>query len=369
MSSPRKYWDCPVTRDRELSLTEMADSAAELSELRTTADDILSHAWTVERTRSLLDGPEPAFDKDLWKTIVELGWPDVLVSEPRGGGGAGVRELCVLTEAAGAITLPVPLASVASAAWCADRCVEGITLVLEDVGATLRDGKVTGTWPLVPFGAVAERLIVIAMSDGEPVLGIVDADGGGVQRTPQLPLDLNPASSINLAEAELLQISSGPDAADRHRNALMRDRLATIAEVIGIASAANDAAVEYAKVRTTFGRPIGSRQAIKHRLVDQHSVVEVARALVNRAADACELDHPDAEALVSLAAFWAVDSLRRVPEGATQVFGGIAYTWEHDAHVYLRRAACRTADLGSRSLHRSIVARWLDSRISTNRSP
>jgi alkylation response protein AidB-like acyl-CoA dehydrogenase len=347
----------------------MADSAAELSELRTTADDILSHAWAVERTRRLFDDPEPAFDADLWKAVVDLGWPDVLVSELRGGGGAGLRELCVLTEAAGAVALPVPLASVASAAWCEDRCAEGVSLVLKDVGATLSDGKVTGSWPLVSFGAVAQQLIVLARSDGNPVLGIVDVDGGGVQRTPQLSLDHNPTSSITLAEAKLLPISSGPDAVERHHKALMRDRLATISEVIGTASAVNDAAVEYAKVRTTFGRPIGSRQAIKHRLVDQRSVVEVARALVNRAADACELDHPDAEALVSLAAFWAVDSLRRVPEGATQVFGGIAYTWEHDAHVYLRRAACRVADLGSRSIHRAVVARWLDSRVTTTRSP
>ncbi|AEV70740.1 acyl-CoA dehydrogenase [Mycolicibacterium rhodesiae NBB3] len=357
-----------MTRD-QLSLNEIADSAAELSELRTTADDILSHAWTVERTRSLLDGPEPAFDEDLWKTIVELGWPDVLVSEPRGGGGAGTRELCVLTEAAGAVALPVPLASVASAAWCADRCVEGVTLVLEDVGATFSEGGVTGSWPVVSFGAAAERLLVVAHRDGEAILGIVDATGAGVQRQPQQPLDHNPACSILLAGAALLPIGSGSAAAERHGKAVMRSRLATIAEVIGIASAANDAAVEYAKVRNTFGRPIGSRQAIKHRLVDQRSVVEVARALVNRAADACELDHPDAEALVSLAAFWAIDSLRRVPEGATQVFGGIAYTWEHDAHVHLRRAACRTADLGSRSFHRSVVARWLDSRASTTRSP
>lgn len=369
MSSPRNYWGCPVTPDHEPSLTEIADSVAELSELRTTADDILGHAWAVERTRSLLDGPEPAFDKGLWKTIVELGWPDVLVSEPRGGGGAGIRELCVLTEAAGAMSLPVPLASVASAAWCADRCVDGITLVLEDVGATLSEGKVTGSWPLVSYGAVAQELIVIARTDGEAVLGIVDAAAGGVLREPQQPLDLTPASSIVLADAGLQPICSGRDALDRYGKAVMRDRLATISEVIGIASAANDAAVEYAKVRTTFGRPIGSRQAIKHRLVDQRSVVEVARALVNRAADACELDHPDAEALVSMAAFWAIDSLRRIPEGATQVFGGIAYTWEHDAHVHLRRAACRIADLGSRALHRSVVARWIESRASATRSP
>ncbi|MFI5507850.1 acyl-CoA dehydrogenase family protein [Mycobacterium sp. NPDC051804] len=358
-----------MTRDREPSLNEIADTAAELSELQATADDILSHAWAVERTRRLLDGREPAFDTDLWKAVVEMGWPDVLVSEPRGGGGAGIRELCVLTEAAGAVALPIPLASVASAAWCEDRCAEGISLVLEDVGATLSECEVTGSWPLVSFGAVAQRLIVLTRRDGEPVLGVVDAADGGVRRQSQQPLDHNPTSSITLTGAALLPISSGSDAVERHRKALMRGRLATIAEVIGIASAANDAAVEYAKVRNTFGRPIGSRQAIKHRLADQRSVIEVARALVNRAADACELDHPDAEPLVSLAAFWAIDSLRRVPEGAIQVFGGIAYTWEHDAHVHLRRAASRIAELGSRSLHRSVVARWLDSRVSSTRNP
>jgi alkylation response protein AidB-like acyl-CoA dehydrogenase len=132
-----------------------------------------------------------------------------------------------------------------------------------------------------------------------------------------------------------------------------------VAELVGVASAANHAAVEYAKVRVAFGRPIGTFQAVKHRLVDQRTVIEVARALVNRAVDACEHDHPETEALVSLAVFWAVDKLRTVPEGATQVFGGIGYTWEHDAHVYLRRAASIAATLGSRSEHRAVISDWL----------
>lgn len=358
-----------MTPDRERSLDEIADSAAELTELRTTADEILGHAWAVERTRALLDGSAPAFDQGLWATIRGLGWPDVMVPEAAGGGGAGIPELCVLAEAAGAVALPVPLAAAAAATWCENRCADGITLVLEDIGATLSEGEVTGGWPLVPFGAVADRVIVVARRDGEPVLGVVDLAGTGVARQAEQPLDLNPACSITLDGAPLRPIASGSASVARHCDAVSRERLGTIAEIIGIASAANDAAIEYAKVRMTFGRPIGSRQAIKHRLVDQRSVIEVARALVTRAADACELGHPDATSLVSLAAFWAIDSLRSVPEGATQVFGGIAYTWEHDAHVHLRRAATRVASLGPRSFHRSVVARWLDSRSSTNRSP
>ncbi|AKK29486.1 acyl-CoA dehydrogenase family protein [Mycobacterium sp. EPa45] len=351
-----------MTPDSEPSLIDVADTAAELAELRSAADDILAHAWSVERTRRLLGQTGGCFDADACKTVVDVGWPDVMVPESRGGGGGGLRELCVLAEAAGAVALPVPLVSMAAAAWCEARCVQDVTLLLDDTQATVTDSGVTGHWPLVPFGAIANRLLVLAYRDGEPLLGVVDASGPGVRCDAERPLDQSPAGRISLDDAPLDVIATGAEAANRHRDARFRAQLATVSELIGIASAANEAAVDYAKVRVTFGRPIGSRQAIKHRLVDQRSAIEVARALVNRAADACELGHPDTEALVSLAVFWAIDSLRRVPEGATQVFGGIAYTWEHDAHVYLRRAATCVAMLGSRAHHREVVTRWLQSR-------
>lgn len=351
-----------MTRDTEPSLSDIADAAIELAELRATADGVLGRIWSVDRTRALLDTSGPAFDRDVWRTVVELGWPDVLIAESSGGGGGGIRELCVLVEAAGAAALPLPLGAVAAAGWCEQRCASGITLVLPGVDATLDAGTISGRWQLVPFGAVADRLIVMGRRDGEPVLGVVDTAGPGVQRELERPLDHNPAACITMSNAVIDTFATGSDALSRHREAVNRLRLATAAELTGIASAANDAAVAYAKMRSTFGRPIGTRQAIKHRLVDQRSVIEIARALINRAADANELDHADAEALLSLAVFWAVDSLRRVPEGATQVFGGIAYTWEHDAHVHLRRAATRVAELGPRDLHRAVVADWLRAR-------
>ena len=351
-----------MTREPEPSLDDIADTAADLDQLRRAADDILSQAWAVERTRKLLEGPGPAFDAQLWRTVLGLGWPDVLVDEGRGGGGVGLRELCVLTEAAGAVALPVPLASAAAAAWCEQQCATGVTLVLDDVGAVVSAGQVTGAWSAVPFGAAADRLVVLARQGGDPVLGVVSATGPGVRREAEQPLDHNPAASITANAAPIDVFASGSEALTRHQATVNRSRLATVGELIGIASAANQAAVEYAKVRVTFGRPIGSRQAIKHRLVDQRSAIEIARALMNRAADATELCHPDTDALVSLAAFWAIDSLRQVPEGATQVFGGVAYTWEHEAHVHLRRAATRTSSLGPRDHHRRVVARWLASR-------
>jgi len=350
-----------VTRDTPPSLHEIADTAAELAELRTAADDILTQAWTTERARVLLDGPDPAFDENVWKTIVDMGWPDVLVAETRGGGGGTLRELCVLAEASGAAALPVPLAAAAAANWCEQRSSGELTLILDEVGTLVGD-EVSGTWPIVPFGGVADRLLVLAHRDGEPVLGVVEVGDRGVQRAPEQPLDHGPSATISLERTPLRPIATGAGAATRHHEAVSRSRLATVAELVGIASSANDAAVDYAKMRKTFGQPIGARQAIKHRLVDQRCVIEIARALVNRAADACELQHPDAEPLVSLAVFWAIDSLRRVPEGATQVFGGIAYTWEHQAHVHLRRAATRVTMLGSRTAHRAVVSDWLRTR-------
>lgn len=347
-----------MTRESLSTLSEIADNAAELEQLRSSAHDVLDRAWSVERCRKLLDGPGPAFDRDLWLTVAELGWPAVLVSEVNGGGGGNLRELSVLAEVSGAAAVPIPLAAAAAAAWCEDRCGDTISVLL-DTAATLTGQRVSGMWPVVPYGMVATRLLTVADDDGSTVLGVVDPTGPGVQREPLCPLDRSPAARITLQAAPIDVIMTGEQAAQRYRDATLRSHIAQVAELVGIASAANAAAAEYAKVRVAFGRPIGAFQAVKHRLVDQRTAIEVGRALVNRAADACEHDHPDRDALASLATFWAIDSLRAIPEGAIQVFGGIAYTWEHDAHIHLRRAACAAAALGSRAHHRDVVTNWL----------
>lgn len=349
-----------MTREAVVSLGEIADTAAELAELQRSALAIVERSWSVDRSRVLLDGPAPAFDEALWATFCDLGWPDVLVADREGGGGGTLRELALLTEAAATVVAPVPLAAAAAAAWCEGRCADAVTLLVPEPTA-FTGGAVSGTLEYVPYGAIAGRLLVLAAGT-EPVLGVIDLAGPGVTRTRLTPLDRNPAALVTLAEAPLETIADGSEAIRRHREALMRMRVATVAEIVGVASAANDAAAEYAKVRVAFDRPIGSFQAIKHRLVDHRSAIEVGRALVNRAADACDHRQPDASALVSLAAYWAIDSLRAVPEGATQVFGGIAYTWEHDAHVYLRRVATLVAALGPRADHRREVTEWLASR-------
>jgi alkylation response protein AidB-like acyl-CoA dehydrogenase len=341
------------------SLDEIAAATAELTELRRSADEFLRRAWSVEHTRRLLGGIAPAFDRALWISVCDMGWADVLVGESSGGGGGSLRQLCVLTEAVGDATAPVPLAATAAARWCAQQCFDDIALLL-DKPATQSSSGVSGRWPLVPYGDIATRMLVLAVDGDETVLGLVDAEH--YKRESVRPLDHTPAARITMDDAPFQVIAAGAEAIARHQQSLFRMRLASTAELIGVAAAANQAAVEYAKVRVAFGRPIGAFQAVKHRLVDQRAAIEVGRALVNRAADACESDSAEGPALVSLAVFWAMDSLRAVPEGAIQVFGGIGYTWEHQAHVYLRRAASLAATLGSRQEHRDVVTAWLASR-------
>lgn len=343
-------------------LNEIADSAGELAELAKAAKQVLDRAWSTASYRKLLDASDPAFDRALWAIVLGVGWVDVLVGEDSGGGGGGLSQLCVLAEAGGAAAAPIPLGAAAAAGWCEGRVVDGVSLVLPGSGA-LAGQTVSGSWPFVPYGAVATRLLALAVDGaGRSVLGVVDPAGPGAHRESLTPLDRNPAARICLEQAPIQVIADGQEATRRHRAAILRAQLAAVAELVGIAAVANDAATDYAKVRVAFGRPIGSFQAIKHRLVDQRTVIEVARALVNRAADACDRQQADWEALVSLAVFFALDSLRSVPEGATQVFGGIAYTWEHEAHTHLRRAATTAASLGERFHHRAVATEWLKAR-------
>lgn len=352
-----------MTTDGPPALGDLAEEEERRSELRAAADHVLAGAWSTDAAIALLDEPEGAWAADLWATVVDLGWSQVLTAD----GGGTIADLCVLTEAIGAAAAPLPLA-VAGVAACADPSPDGLTVVAHGPAASCETANgalvASGTWPLVEHGQVATAFVVpVTGADGRRGLAAVDVDQPGVEIGPARPLDRSPAAEVTLRGAEVRPLEVEAGALE------LRLDLARAAELVGVAAGANAAAVEYAKERVTFGRPIGSYQAIKHRLVDQRVAIEVARALVGRAADAVERGTDDAAAHTALAAFWAADTLRQVPEGAVQVFGGIGYTWEHPAHLYLRRAAVLTALLGPTARHRPVVTAWLAGRQEPAGSP
>ncbi len=347
------------------ALLELARSAEQLAELRAAADDVLTKEWSAERSRDLLDGDAPHWANQLWPELCALGWADLLID-------GTIADFVVVAEAVGASTAPVPLVTAAIARWVTggDRDhTDSLTVVVPGSGTVTRDDgnlRISCDAPFVPYADVATHLVVHARDDaGNTALVTVPTDAEGVKRDSLRPLDVMPSAAVELRDVRVPDHAvqaTGSVASALAEELELRLTLGWTAEVTGVAAAANAAAVEYARERIAFDRPIGSFQAIKHRLVDQRAAIEVSRALVGRAATALETSAPDRAALVALAAFWAGDSLRAVPEGAIQVFGGIGYTWEHVAHVYLRRAAVLVALLGDRGTHRDVAAEWLRRR-------
>jgi alkylation response protein AidB-like acyl-CoA dehydrogenase len=353
------------------SIAALAAPAEVLDDLRVMTNELLERSWSVESTLALLDTGAPAWSPEVWKRLCEAGWHDLLVDEAAGGGGAGAAELCVIAEALGRIAVPAPFVPVAVA-----RSLVGpgdgddvpavllprIQLRIEASGSV---STVSGQHPLVAYGDLTTSFVVL-LDDGDDVaIARIPADRAGVTREPVRPLDAMPSARVTLDAVEITDadvLARGPSCRRQWAHAEALTVLGWAAELTGIAAGANELATAYAKERIAFGRPIGTFQAIKHRLVDQRGDIEIARALVARAAGALDADATDADAMVALAAFWAVDTLHRTPEGAIQVFGGIGYTWEHPAHVFLRRSAVLTALLGERSPYREQVTEWLEGR-------
>lgn len=348
------------------SLLALAEHSEHLAEVRTMASDVLGREWSPLRSCELLDADSPAWSADLWVKVRELGWTDILLS------GGTVADLCVVAEEIGASTASLPLVSAAVANWCAGRRAEGnvgTVVASKSVGANRSadtTSQISGRDPFVPFGDIADSFLVHALDEsGAGELLILPAEAAGLSRTALRPLDAMPSATVewrSVAVDGLEILASGAEASRRWEETILRLTLGWTAELTGAAAAANALAVGYARSRYAFGRPIGAFQAIKHRLVDQRAAIEVSRALVARAGLALESGAPDSAALTSLAAFWATESLRSVPEGVIQVLGGVGYTWENVAHVYLRRAAVLTTLLRELGDHRDIAADWLRAR-------
>jgi alkylation response protein AidB-like acyl-CoA dehydrogenase len=361
-----------VTID-SFDLAALAASAEHRTMLHDIAEGIISRRWSTTEVRRHLDLGVEFWSAELWDDARTAGWVDLLLPEPDGGGGT-MEDLCTIAEAVGETAGPLPLAGTAAAAWYLGYTPEeGITLLLDGSThqpATLDDdGFITGTLPLVHYGITAARVVVSSTRHGMTHIVAVDLTAPGVTRTPVQVLDFSPSAAVSLDHAVVQPLAMWDTPPDNEPNrwagAVHRLRLGLASELVGVATAANGAAVDYARTRVTFGRPIGTNQAIKHQLVDNRCDLEIAKALLTRAALDVETGALTAGASVSLAVFWAVTRLRPVTEHALHVFGGIGFTWEHAAHLHLRRAAVLATLLGPVAQHRAAIVAWLVQRSTT----
>jgi 3-oxochol-4-en-24-oyl-CoA dehydrogenase len=295
--------------------------------------------------RATLDGG-PSHPAEIWQAAAGLGWNGLAIAEDHGGSGFGLAELAVVLEAEGHELCPGPFLPTVSAALVIDRCgseslrgqhLSGLASG-SLVGAVGLAGSVvvgsdltaSGENPAVLGAPDADVLVIVA---GEDVV-VVHADDDGVTVTPLDGLDTTRSigavalRGVTLSEDRILR-----GAASQARTVF---RILAAAEAVGVSWASLEMARDYAKVREQFGRTIGTFQAVKHHLANMLVDVEVATAAVW---DAARGDHLDTVSFAAaVAAAQAIRAQVFNAEKNIQLHGGIAFTWEHDAHLYLRRA-------------------------------
>ncbi|MGX9789166.1 acyl-CoA dehydrogenase [Mycobacterium sp. MMS18-G62] len=283
---------------------------------------------------------------EIWSAGKDLGWNGLAIAEEHGGSGFGLAELAVVLEAQGRELCPGPFLPTVAAAVVIDRCApdsvraqllpglaDGSTVGALGLSGGITVGSdlvITGESPAVLGAPDADVLVLIA---GDDVV-IVDGTADGVTVTALEPID----TTRTVGSVELRGVSVPEDRVLRGaaRKARTVFRILASAEAVGVSWAALDMAVDYAKVREQFGRTIGTFQAVKHHAANMLVNAEETTAATWDAARADDLD--SAWFAAAVAASHAVRTQIFNAQNNIQLHGGIAYTWEHDAHLYLRRA-------------------------------
>ncbi|MDF3340595.1 acyl-CoA dehydrogenase [Mycolicibacterium septicum] len=294
------------------------------------------------------------YSSEIWSAGAELGWNGLAISEEYGGSGFGLPELAVVAEIAGRELCPGPFLPSVSASVVIDRyapdavraellpgLADGTTVAALGLAASMSigaDGLLDGRARAV-LGAPDAHVLVLAAGDD---LVVLDATADGITVTAQDSLD--PTRSIGAVELRAVAVDESRILRGAAHEARTVFRILGSAEAVGVSWAALDMAVEYAKVREQFGRTIGTFQAVKHHAANMLVDAEQTTAAVWDAARADNLE--GARFAAAVAAAHAIRAQIFCAQTNVQLHGGIAFTWEHDAHLYLRRARTLAAVLG-----------------------
>ncbi|HUD80971.1 MAG TPA: acyl-CoA dehydrogenase family protein [Streptosporangiaceae bacterium] len=330
------------------------------------------------------------YDSALWHTLAaDIGLAGLLIPEEHGGAGASYREAAVVAEEIGRAIAPVPflgsavvattallspgdaglLAELASGAVTAALAVPFAAGPASLPAATVRieasrPGDEAGTYRLsgqVP--GVADALpagLLLVPADGVPYgLYAVRVSGGGVGTTPVVSLDqTRQLADLTFDGALARQVAAGTQAEAAVRAALLAGAGVLASEQFGLADRALELTVAYVRERRQFARPVGGFQAIKHRLADLWVAVSQARAVARAAADRLsQQNEAETELTVALAKAACSDTALKAAQEMVQLHGGIGFTWEHPAHLFLKRAKADSIGFGTADAHRASLAR------------
>ncbi|MET7688994.1 acyl-CoA dehydrogenase family protein [Streptomyces sp. NPDC005483] len=360
----------------------------EQDELRKVVRSFLAKHSDEATVRRLAADPR-GHDPVVWRRMAgELGLQGLAIPEEYGGFGFGYVDLGIVFEEAGRALLCGPyFATVALAAEALLRCddeqarrdlLPGIasgetvaTLALtEDSGRWDEQGirltarntadgpRLTGTKTYVPDGHLADLLLVAARTPAGISLFAVDGDAPGLVRTPLPTLDqTRKQARLEFTDTPARLIGTEDTAWPALERTLATASVLLAAEQVGGAAAALDAAVDYARIRVQYGRPIGSFQGIKHKCADMLVEIESARSAAYAGLWALDADDESEIAVAAaLAQAFCSEAFTKVAGDNIQVHGGIGFTWEHSAHLYFKRAKSSEVLLGTPSYHRELLA-------------
>jgi alkylation response protein AidB-like acyl-CoA dehydrogenase len=367
--------------------------------LRATARKFLENECTSGFVRARM-AEDQGFTEEFWTKLAEQGWLGLVYPEAYGGAALGFVDLTVLMEEMGRAVMPGPYFSTVllggltileagseaqkkewltkiaegqarvTLAWTEPSArwdAAGVTTVATASG----DGfTLTGTKLFVPDAHVAHALIVVARTtmaappDEGVSLFLVPAGARGVSVTLLPTMD----QTRKLCEVKLDNVAVPGRALLGARDGgwaplsrvIQRATVARCAEMCGGAQKVLDMTTEYAKIRVAFGKPIGSYQGVKHKAADMLVDVENAKSLTYYAAWAVDENVPEAPLAASMAKAYTSDAFRKVAGAGIQLHGGIGFTWEHDLHLYFKRAKASEFTFGDSTYHREKVAQLID---------
>jgi alkylation response protein AidB-like acyl-CoA dehydrogenase len=355
--------------------------------IRSTARQFIDDRIDMAQVRELMMS-EDGFERGLWKEMADLGWTGLAIAEEHGGAGLGRVELGVLLEEMGRKVTPGPFFASAVLATTAVQELGAESQLAEllpglasgDNIATLALFEEPRGWGWASPSTIATQagdgwilngrkrgvldghladLLLVTASIGEGIgVFVVDPTGDGVEIEQESAMDpTRRQATVTMHGAHGSLLGDG-DAAVGLKRTLDLARVALAAEQVGGAQQCLEMSVEYAKTRHQFGRPIGSYQAIKHRCANMLMQVEHARSTAYYAARVT--DDPDELAIAGpLSGSLSSDAYVWVAGENIQVHGGIGFTWEHDAHIYLKRAKASSLLLGSPRHQRSLLGEAL----------
>jgi len=349
----------------------------EQQQLRESVRTFLHAEVPAQTWRALLDD-ERGFTDEFWSKLVELGWTGLLVPEAHGGLGLGLVDVVVVMEEMGRVPCPGPFFSSAVFATLAARALElgelleGLadgrrgTVALEENGhgpvvdrVRTRASRKSGRWRLsgaksiVIDGHSADWALVVART--QQGLGTFLLESPPMQPIPTLDLTRKIASLV-LDDTPAQPVGPEGDHTELWRRVADDAGVALCAELIGSGERAHELAVEYAKGRVQFGRPIASFQAIRHKAVDMLHRLELARVGTYYAAWASDADAPARTEAAAMAKAFVPEAANFIAGECIQIHGGVGFTWDADAHVHYRKAKQNDLLLGYHGIHQQRVA-------------